>query len=73
MRECGSRAIPLNMSVVPAANQKAIGDAVVRDEAADEEIIAAVDRGEFVSNRAVCEWIASWATGDERPRPMSGD
>lgn len=43
------------------------------DEARDDAAMAAMDRGEYVSHEAVCDWIRSWGTPHQLPRPKIGD
>ena len=43
------------------------------DEAADAEAMAEYEADRFVSHEAVRDWILSWGTPDERPRPEVGD
>ncbi|MDM9648935.1 hypothetical protein [Rhizobium sp. S163] len=31
--------------------------------------ILAADRGEFISNEAMCAWLSSWGTENELPPP----
>ena len=62
------------MSAEPALRDDIDEDAgIAADDAADDEAMAAVARGEYVSNQAVCDWIGSWRTDLELPRPRLGD
>jgi predicted transcriptional regulator len=40
---------------------------------ADEEALRAYEAGRVVSHQAVREWLLSWGTSNERPRPKIGD
>jgi predicted transcriptional regulator len=40
---------------------------------ADEEGLRAYETGRVVSHQAVREWLLSWGTADERPRPKAGE
>ena len=62
------------MSAEPVLREDLDDEAqIAADDAADDAAMAAVARGEYVSNQAVRDWIGSWRTDRELPRPQAGD